>query len=172
MWYKVVSIIKLTSHMVVYAAIWLCLCSRISQNPIIYHHFHSFSLFRSGWWFQPLWKILINEKDYPIYSWVLYPPPRPNRHTQYIMENKSHVPNHQRCGFLGDPSDTPNGCCHHFPSRGRPGNPSCQPDLEERPLEPSHGATAPQATAERDGKGKSRWGNLVKLQALRVSFPW
>ena len=84
MWYKVVSIIKLTSHMVVYAAIWLCLCSRISQNPIIYHHFHSFSLFRSGWWFQPLWKILINEKDYHIYSWVLYPP-RPNRHTQWVL---------------------------------------------------------------------------------------
>ena len=21
----------------------------------------------AGWWFQPLWKILVNEKDYPIY---------------------------------------------------------------------------------------------------------
>jgi hypothetical protein len=37
------------------------------------------SLTKTGWWFQPLWKILANGKD----------------DIPYSMENKSHVPNHQ-----------------------------------------------------------------------------
>ena len=68
-----------------------------------------------------------------------------------------------------DPTDTPNGCCHHFPSRGRPGNPSCQPDLEERPLEPSHGATS---DGGKGWKGQIPVGKSGQIAgATRVSFP-
>ena len=61
--------------------------SGMCQNPLyIYHRSKNFSILSrnhffpyTGWWFQPLWKILVNGKD----------------DIPYVMENNPNVPNHQ-----------------------------------------------------------------------------
>ena len=64
-------------------------CMRHVHIYVWLHHMHEISLYASakntqaGWWFQPLWKILV--------SWGYY--------SQY-MENNFHVPNHQPAGYI------------------------------------------------------------------------
>ena len=54
----------------------------------------------SGWWFQPAWKKLVNGKD----------------DIPYIMENKSHVPNHQPVA-VNTSSNPPSWALEHFSHR-------------------------------------------------------